>query len=407
MARRPALSDERSETMLQDYLDGRLSEMERAAFEARVAAEPELARKVESARALGRALREAPAELPHGFYTRARARFEKAGASRAGRWSFNPFWPAAGLAAATLLLAAILLPDWVRHGGPLQPPFEERGSASAGRKEAGERAMPAPPAPSPQEKVAEGSRGKGAARADQLAPPRLHESGSRQAPAPSDRSKRTPEAMKRRVEGSPSPEDKSIVEVPKPVPTVPEAKREAPTREAERADATPGARPAPTAPEAAKRAGATPEAERAGAAIERQSRATAPEKTEKLQVLGKSDRFAPVVARATALPVGSLAPGSVTVVADPTDETWKRLLGSPSGKDLSTLKPQFPQERVVLAGPGERPFSCAGPAIEKADGRIVITLRAVAVEEASGGCALVLPAGPEPVVVRIAPAPVR
>jgi len=398
MARRPALSDERSESMLQDYLDGRLSEMERAAFEARVAAEPELARKVESARALGRALREAPAELPHGFYTRARARFEKAGASRGGRRSFNPFWSAAGLAAATLILAAILLPDWVRHGGPLQPPFEERGSAPAGRKEAGERAMPVPPAPSPQEKVAEGSRGKGAARADQLAPPRLHESA--QAPGPSDRSKRTPEAMKRRIEGSPSPEDKSIVEMPKPVPTAPEAKREAPTPEAERADATPEARPAPAAPEA----------ERAGAAHERnqtQALATAPEKTEKLQVLGRNYQFVPGLTLATALPVGSLAPGSVTVVADPTDETWKRLLGSPSGKDLSTLEPRFPQERVVLVGPGERPFSCAGPAIDKADGRIVITLKAVAAEEASGGCALVLTAGPEPVVVRIAPAPGR
>ena len=124
-------------------------------------------------------------------------------------------------------------------------------------------------------------------------------------------------------------------------------------------------------------------------------------------MLGRNYQFVPGLTLATALPVGSLAPGSVTVVADPTDETWKRLLGSPSGKDLSTLEPRFPQERVVLVGPGERPFSCAGPAIDKADGRIVITLKAVAAEEASGGCALVLTAGPEPVVVRIAPTPGR
>ena len=62
---------------LQDYLDGRLTEQERAELDARMRADPELARRVASWREIGRALREDDAELGPGFYVRARERFEQ------------------------------------------------------------------------------------------------------------------------------------------------------------------------------------------------------------------------------------------------------------------------------------------------------------------------------------------
>lgn len=139
-----------TDRLVQEYVDGRLTGDSKAAFEARLAQETDLARRVEEYRALGRALREGGAELPAGFHARARARFEDSFArerqgararatpesgtarARAEREDENAgragsatgwgglmhkavSWPGLGLAAATLLLAVVFLPHIVRE----------------------------------------------------------------------------------------------------------------------------------------------------------------------------------------------------------------------------------------------------------------------------------------------------
>ena len=77
----------RDENMLQDFLDGRLSDEERAGFEARMRDDADLAKRVDSARQIREALREDPEELSPGFYARARERFEQTtGRKRRAGW---------------------------------------------------------------------------------------------------------------------------------------------------------------------------------------------------------------------------------------------------------------------------------------------------------------------------------
>lgn len=93
----------------QDYLDGRLRGPELEAAEARIRDDPELARRVETWSKVREVLRE-PAELPPGFYTRARARFEAS--ARPRRWVGHLFtWESAGLAAAVALAFALFVPE--------------------------------------------------------------------------------------------------------------------------------------------------------------------------------------------------------------------------------------------------------------------------------------------------------
>jgi anti-sigma factor RsiW len=93
------------EKRLQEYLDGRLSESERSAFELRLKADAQLQRKARAALELRKNLREDAAELPPGFYARARERFEQTGPGRGRRWFRLLSWESAGLAAAVALAA--------------------------------------------------------------------------------------------------------------------------------------------------------------------------------------------------------------------------------------------------------------------------------------------------------------
>jgi hypothetical protein len=101
------LTDER----LQDYVDGRLSEAERAEVEALLRDDPEAARRVAAWRSIGPALRDDETELSPGFYARARERFEESRAPRGWRLLS---WETAGLAAAAVLAVAIFVPELMR-----------------------------------------------------------------------------------------------------------------------------------------------------------------------------------------------------------------------------------------------------------------------------------------------------
>jgi len=103
---------------LQDYLDGRLSSEQRAAFETGLERDPELRRELEAARELRDALGEEDPGLSPGFYTRARARFEESGREEQ-RWSFRLLsWETAGVAAAAALATALFVPWLTQQGVP-------------------------------------------------------------------------------------------------------------------------------------------------------------------------------------------------------------------------------------------------------------------------------------------------
>ena len=122
------------ERAIQDYLDNRLAPDRRAAFERRLAVEPELARRIADDRALAQALRDEPPALSPGFYTRARARFEQRRAPR--RWPRLLSWEAAGLAATVVLALAIFLPPVLQREEsgsflPVPAPVRERENEPA------------------------------------------------------------------------------------------------------------------------------------------------------------------------------------------------------------------------------------------------------------------------------------
>jgi hypothetical protein len=125
------VSDHTPDGRLQDYLDGRLDETERARFEERLREDSELAERVRILEEARRVLREEPAELPPGFHARTRARFEETAGRRRSVWHRIVSWEAAGLAVATLVLAAFLLPViWERGMAP-----EELAPAAPARNE--------------------------------------------------------------------------------------------------------------------------------------------------------------------------------------------------------------------------------------------------------------------------------
>jgi hypothetical protein len=103
------VTEDSVDLQIQDYLDDRMSAGERRAFEERLTADGELARRVGDLRAVSQALRHETPDLPPGFYTRLRSRFEAQHAP-ARRW-FRPLsWETAGLVAAVVLVGVLFVP---------------------------------------------------------------------------------------------------------------------------------------------------------------------------------------------------------------------------------------------------------------------------------------------------------
>ena len=112
------------EIRIQDYLDGAMSEGELQAFEARLAEDRELARRIDSYRAAANALREDAPALSPGFYTRLRAEFETRRAP-SRRWFRLLSWETAGLATAVLIVVVMFAPLLVRQDLPHLAPLPE------------------------------------------------------------------------------------------------------------------------------------------------------------------------------------------------------------------------------------------------------------------------------------------
>lgn len=157
------MNREELERAIHDYLDGRMPERERASFQARREQDVELAERLEFHRSVGRALR-SPVEGPRpGFARRARARFESADRRRAG-WGSLLRWEAAGMVAAGVLLALLVLPsrrEGVPASGVSQPSESEALQSAYDRAE---------PAPRPPDSAAIGTEKKESSQTPTYAP---------------------------------------------------------------------------------------------------------------------------------------------------------------------------------------------------------------------------------------------
>jgi len=133
---------------IQDYLDGRMDPAARASFEARIASEPDLARRLAALREIGQALRtEEP--LPPGFHERLRERVARTDAGTRARLA--PWW-GTGLAAAATLALLVGVPYWLRSSSAPEAVVAHR--AEPQRAQAPEDADAVRAAPEPDARFA-------------------------------------------------------------------------------------------------------------------------------------------------------------------------------------------------------------------------------------------------------------
>lgn len=350
---------------LQDFVDGRLPERERQAFEARLRSDTELARRVEIYREMGRLLREMPADLPPGFDTRARARYE-ASRTRSRPSSRLLSWEAAGLLAATVLVVALLLPTRIDE---LSPPPERGGGP--GVLEAEPASPPGQQADSPAKDVAARSSARPVSadssvenkeRLDRLARSQVRRENER----------RLEQARGAGGPGQPAEADADRLE-------------ERRTTDLLARGSTPA--PPASSPE--------PRDDEAGAFG---SAAQAPEAGRHAE---KAPALARMVPRFEPIAAPMLNRGQTRVID--TEEDWKRFLAEPAGASLGRLRPDFETERVVLIGPPVTPLACRSVVVVPEEGRYRIRVGppGAGTRAPQEGCAVVVPAGREPVEVEI------
>jgi len=345
------MSGRTDDRLLQDYLDGRLEDRERAAFEERLSHEPGLARKLEACREIGRALREDEPELSPGFYTRARARFEAAAKPRRGPLARLVSWEAAGLAAAAALAVALFLPPSSRMDLQLSAPIADGAPDAVTESRVWEQT----------------------------------DSDLEFAPSPE------PEKQKRMTE------EEKVGDAPPPAASRMLGQAVAPADEpAGRGDAEPkGARPRREGGEDTRKKlervqAAAPPAERSAqkeAALDESAR----------MEFADSLKSADLDGRVRELPAGIVAPGVVRTVTE--EHEWSELGRSAVAAGLEPPPPWSPRRRLVLIGPLRVPFDCAGVVVLREDAGYLIRLPATPSGGSPGGCALVLPRDGLPVTV--------
>jgi hypothetical protein len=407
---------------LQEFLDGRMSEKARTAFENRLAQDRDLARRVATGREVGRALRAGDDEqVSLGFYTRARARFE---ASRRGRdWFRLLSWETAGLAAAVAIAGVLFLPSLFMSERPGEDLFRETTSPAAPQPKQAVSAD-SPAATTAREVEATKTL---AAEGSERAPLRDEQKGGKKAKA-DDAEVGADDAMRRRAEGSPSPIE-SFAPAPPP-PSVGEARMKKTTSDQGAPDAerrshgltdegTAGrsreageypdtepepaeirletAEPPPSVAWEKKRSSLSKRAEPgeppASAAVEIEEE-VAPPPDRGAAVEADSD-VAPASAvgagwRTFELPEGAVGRGEVRTLR--TAEELARLERLSGGR-LTESGVHEAGTRVVLVGARAEPFSCSGLSAVPSEDRYVIRLGASYDPQAAArwGCAIVIP----------------
>jgi len=367
------------ERALQDYLDGRLSPEARAAFERRLAREPDLAARLSADRSVGRALRSDLPDLDPDFYARARERFEQ---TTGERWRPRALpWEALGLAAAAVLALAIFLPPLLQHEESVSVPSAAEptfvGTAPAAPPAAG----PVLDAGADTEGIAvEDEGGRGADLGDGRGARELERREDRPEPLAQGAEE---EEKDRRLQ-SPAYAGSG----PEPEPETPEGSYSpAPPLLRQSADESAREMDADTAGGFASSEGAAKRAA-PGSRIPAERSATA--KT-RLLLSAAPPRVVP-------LPAGVVDPGALRSVTDP--DAWAALERGPGGPALRLLGGWRAGARLVLLGSRPGGVDCASVEVGDDPGapQLLLVLPPSA-EPSGGGCALVVPDDGRPIVV--------
>jgi anti-sigma factor RsiW len=359
------VTDER----LQDYLDGRLTDDERAEMDVLVRDDADLAARVEALTELGRALREDAAELSPGFYTRARARFEESVRPRTPRGFRLLSWEFAGLSAAVVLVAAIFVPELTRNrdlGRSAGAPQPSEVAAETTDKTDG---------PARQEKP-ELPQGLGKAVADDDSAPLTDAPAAEAAPDASLNESITKDAGRRDRRAETPIEQETEISGMK--------------QQALPADE--GFAPSPAQPPPAAAAPAEPQLEaaatgelRESAARPKKSRGRGDAKSGAYADMEKAERdtIAEVDLFVVELPREATIPAGLTVVDERSE--WESRLAGPAGASLRRLGPPDDRRRLILIG---RPDSdCSSLRVQNGAGYRVVLSGA----GSSAGCAFLLP----------------
>lgn len=386
---------------LQDYIDGRLSADECAAFEKRLRDDPRLAQRLESARSVRAALREETPELSAGFYARARRDFEAGGARRGAARERRGFhllsWEAAGLAAAAVLALVVFMPHFYREGVPLPASMPPEGALGQAKTQVGGEAGAAA---EPLADVEAEAEVRGRIEADKkeksaederrpLSEHRLDAGSAEFAPAPAEgnENRRNEAQLGFRAKGAESPEVEGggkdaagragardaddlatdrVGELKEEVPAAPAPQRmpEPLEKNAPEEEAPRGYAPVPSERELQRQGlAATAETEEKFADTST-TRAAGPRQPAMEPAPGDmAQRAAPgavesaLARRAVALPRGVIGKGELQVLGA---VTWGRLLSGETGNALAALGPPDAGRRLVLVGARPEIADCAG-----------------------------------------------
>jgi hypothetical protein len=357
-----------------DYLDGRLSDAERRAFEERLERDGDLARTVEAYRSSGRLLREETIGLPPGFHARTRARFE----ARHGRrldWRRFLSWEATGVLAAAVLLTALVFPEvWERYRSRPEAPVETPTAESPA-------ALPEPEARTDQEaKGFEPSAGRARdleKRREEPAdarPGALEGSTRQEVPAGDDPAPAVlDEVAEKQLTTSPAP-------TPQPGRVVGDSEHRFARRD-QAVEEGPASREKQAAPSRYAEQDAARDRD-----YEKNELAPAPATSRAPAKKGAAS------ARTATLPAGSIGDGELILIEEAAE--WEGVLRELSSDSLDVLQPDFSSERVALLGPAPGLSGCDALRVIETFDRIVVAWPTAPAgsSDVEGGCAVVIPA---------------
>ncbi len=401
------MTPEELSMQIQDYLDGRMSDAERRAFEARLAEDAELAGRVEAYRLAGEALREEPPALSPGFYTRLRARFEAAHQPRPRRWFRLLSWETAGLATAVILAGLVFGPFLVDRDylpeTPTAPAAEdmietERQQRSNVRDDVVEQGLQDQEAPGRREGRLEGPEEPKPSLSETNEGADVETETSEFAPAPplAD-SKEMHERRSRDVAtarqapaqaGIPGEEESTRLGKKGAVSDERrELEEEAAARDTYRAKADADQLEPRYAPPAEMEA--APRAEQKVAEKNGRGDRLEREMDALRSQVGRSQFFA--VPIGVGLPPGVVERGELVEITD--EAGWRQLLTGPAEQLLPVLGEYDPSSRIVLVGPRDRPLDCAHAVVQPTADAYEIRLLVLAPDspELGHGCAFRLP----------------
>lgn len=342
------------ELQIQDYLDDRMSDEDRCAFEERLAADAGLGTRVRDLRAISEALRKDAPDLPPGFHTRLRARFEAQHAPTR-QWFRLLSWESAGLVAAVAIATVLFVPVLLER----QP----------GRPET--QILVAPAEKESRQKETRETVEEGQIEDTDFAP--------------------SPESIPEPVVESGARRDEAAKSRPAPPPSAKLKKVEAPATLEQAPSESDRAKRSRSEPKGAVGASADSESTAAG------GRATVEDTKDELRAQNEGFDDRSVAAGGVALTAGIVQAGEIVEIRS--EKQWDRLLLDVELARGDALGSYDPVARLVLVGAREAPTDCELSVVVAVNEVYEIRLAAatVAATERDNGCAFRLPADDRPV----------